>query len=180
MEPQMIKPVLIALSLTVATSAYAAPEKSWWDNFKESIVGTEETQDAKQAKSHEDSGEQRSEKNKEPKEAKRTQLNAQEKARLQAWLSANNADQQRKGKGLPKGLQKKLDRGGELPPGWKRKIQAGDKLTNEEYEQAVRIPDSIRAEIKIPEDVVEIIRVGDQAATVIREGREVIDIIRGL
>lgn len=176
----MFKPVLIALSLSVATSAYAAPDKSWWENFKESIVGTDEAQETKQAKSHDDSDKQPAKKDNEPKEAKRTSLNPEEKARLQAWLSANNVDQQRNGKGLPKGLQKKLDRGGELPPGWKRKIQAGDKLTNEEYEQAERIPDAIRAEIKIPADVIEIIRVGDQAATVIRDGREIIDIITGL
>lgn len=170
----MHKYLIASLSLFLSTALHAAPEKSWWDSFKESV-----------GMSQQDNAESDAEENKSEKASKekankgRTSLNEEETARLQAWLTEQNADKLRKGKGLPKGLQKKLERGGELPPGWQRKVGKGDKLTDEEYESATRIPDNIRAEIKIPDDVLEVIQIGDRVGTVVRDGREIIDIITG-
>lgn len=39
--------------------------------------------------------------------------------------AGNNKEKTQKQKTVPHGLQKKVERGGELPPGWKKKIQKG-------------------------------------------------------
>jgi len=164
----MKKLTFALITLLFSSLIHAAPEKSWWDDFKESIGISSQQAEADSE-----------DKAKPEKPKPRTKLTEAETAKLQAWLAEQKADQLRGGKGLPKGLQKKVERGGELPPGWTRKVAAGDRLTEEEYENAQRIPDRIRAEIGIPEEVAEVIQVGDSVATVVRDTREIIDIITG-
>lgn len=53
-----------------------------------------------------------------------------------------------KNKGLPPGLQKKVDRGGELPPGWERKLRKGQVLDSQVYDMARPIDDTMR--VKLP------------------------------
>ena len=48
-----------------------------------------------------------------------------------------------KQKPLPKGLQKKLARGGELPPGWQKKVARGEVLDSDLYAASNRLPDGI-------------------------------------
>jgi len=54
-----------------------------------------------------------------------------------------------KNKGLPPGLQKKLDRGGELPPGWQRKLRKGQVLDARVYELSKPIDDALRAKLPL-------------------------------
>ncbi len=43
-------------------------------------------------------------------------------------------DKDHKGKKhIPKGLQKKMAKGKELPPGWKKKLRVGDRLSDDVY-----------------------------------------------
>lgn len=43
---------------------------------------------------------------------------------------------EKKQKSLNKGMQKKVDRGGELPKGWQKKLVVGEKLDQEVYRQS--------------------------------------------
>jgi len=52
------------------------------------------------------------------------------------------------GRGLPPGLQKKVERGGELPPGWQRKLRKGQVLDSRVYKEAVPIDESMH--VKLP------------------------------
>lgn len=49
----------------------------------------------------------------------------------------NNKIKKVKQKNLPYGLQKKLQRTGELPPGWQKKIQKGEVVSHEVLENGV-------------------------------------------
>ena len=49
---------------------------------------------------------------------------------------------------LPKGLQKKVARGGELPPGWQKKLQKGEVLEQSVVEHGQ--PVSSQLKVKLP------------------------------
>jgi len=53
------------------------------------------------------------------------------------------------GKGLPPGLQKKMERGGRLPPGWERKLKKGTVLDPQVYEMAVPVSDSMHVSVPV-------------------------------
>ncbi len=92
-------------------------------------------------------------------------------------------DDEGKGKGkgkkpkkLPKGLQMKLERGGELPPGWQQKFQRGEVVDAEVYAQARAIsPATLGGLATIPGT--EVIQVGDRVARVLTSTREILDVI---
>ncbi|MGL5048256.1 MAG: hypothetical protein ACRC6S_12035 [Shewanella sp.] len=44
-------------------------------------------------------------------------------------------DHHKKDKGLPPGLQKKIDNGERLPPGWQKKLHRGDILEHDIYDR---------------------------------------------
>ncbi len=46
----------------------------------------------------------------------------------------------KKPKPLPPGLQKKVDRGGELPPGWQKKVIRGEVLDARVYRHSLPLP----------------------------------------
>ncbi|ABM25173.1 MULTISPECIES: hypothetical protein [Shewanella] len=48
-------------------------------------------------------------------------------------FAKNEYEQDKQGKGLPPGLQKKVDRGEPLPPGWQKKLRRGDILELDIY-----------------------------------------------
>ena len=43
-------------------------------------------------------------------------------------------------KSLPPGLQKKVERGGELPPGWQKKVARGEVMDAEVYAHSRPLP----------------------------------------
>lgn len=49
---------------------------------------------------------------------------------------------------LPKGLQKKAARGGELPPGWEKKLKKGEVLDQAVVSHGTPVPDGVR--LKLP------------------------------
>ena len=52
---------------------------------------------------------------------------------------------------LPKGLQKKVARGGELPPGWQKKLRKGEVLDQSVLEKAEPVPKQVRVKLPIGE-----------------------------
>ena len=49
----------------------------------------------------------------------------------------------KKHKSLPKGLQKKVARGGQLPPGWQKKVERGEVLDSDLYAASSDLPRGI-------------------------------------
>ncbi|WP_114695171.1 hypothetical protein [Motiliproteus coralliicola] len=81
-------------------------------------------------------------------------------------------------KSLPKGLQKKLARGGELPPGWQRKLQPGDNLTAEMLDQAEPLPRELDRVLEHSETVrTDVIKLKDKVVRVARGEGTVLDVI---
>lgn len=84
--------------------------------------------------------------------------------------------QQEKQKSLPYGLEKKLQRGGDLPPGWEKKIVPGDRLDRDIYRQSERLPDDLdRAIGRIAGE--ENRRIGNKIIRVLEGDATVIDVI---
>lgn len=52
---------------------------------------------------------------------------------------------------LPKGLQKKVARGGELPPGWQKKLQKGEVLEPEVMSHGEPVPERVRVRLPVAE-----------------------------
>jgi hypothetical protein len=52
---------------------------------------------------------------------------------------------------LPKGLQKKVARGGELPPGWQKKLQRGEVLEPEVVRYGEPVPERVRLKLPVAE-----------------------------
>lgn len=80
-------------------------------------------------------------------------------------------------KSLPKGLQKKLARGGELPPGWQKKFQRGEVLDAETYRNAERLPTELLNRITGRNDAVELLQVGDRILRVTEGRGTILDVI---
>ncbi len=75
-----------------------------------------------------------------------------------------------KQKPLPSGLQKKVERGGELPPGWETKLKAGEVLDEQVYAKGKVIK-------PVDKKGDELIRVEDKILKVHKQTREVREII---
>ena len=81
-------------------------------------------------------------------------------------------------KSLPRGLKKKLKRGGKLPPGWQRKLRRGDIL-HYSYRN-LREPIPYRLRQRLPDydrPRYELIKIRHQIVRVSRGGGTILDII---
>ncbi|WP_299195664.1 hypothetical protein [uncultured Amphritea sp.] len=84
--------------------------------------------------------------------------------------------QKDKQKSIPQGLEKKLQRGGDLPPGWEKKIIPGDRLDRDLYRQSERLPDELdRAIGRVAGE--ENRRIGNKIIRVLEGDATVIDVI---
>ena len=77
-------------------------------------------------------------------------------------------------KKLPKGLEKKMARGGTLPPGWQKKLNRGEVIDKETYRYAKPLPDRIIAQLPVaPVGTItveikgEIVRLAEATMTII-------------
>lgn len=82
-----------------------------------------------------------------------------------------------KQKNLPYGLQKKLQRGGQLPPGWQTKVARGEVLDDEILRHSERLPDDLVRRLPVLRDGTEIRRVGDKVVRVMEGNGTVLDVI---
>ncbi len=82
-------------------------------------------------------------------------------------------------KELPKGLQKKLERGGELPPGWQKKLARGEVLDPALRGYAEPLPRDLLDRMYYDADVVadEVLRIQDKVVRVSKGQGTIIDII---
>ena len=81
-----------------------------------------------------------------------------------------------KQRALPQGLQKKLDRGGQLPPGWEKKVVAGEVLDYELYRHSERLPYDLDRELGRAAGE-EYRRVGNKVVRMLEGDATVIDVI---
>lgn len=70
-----------------------------------------------------------------------------------------------------------MDRGGELPPGWKKKLEIGETLDSEVAEQSRKLPEEILKRLPEIEEGIEILEVGDEIIKVVEDSLEIIDIL---
>ncbi|MEW4981577.1 MAG: hypothetical protein AB1Y26_12175 [Cycloclasticus sp.] len=85
--------------------------------------------------------------------------------------------QKNKSKNMPYGLQKKLERGGQLPPGWQTKVARGEVLDADILRHSERIPYELERRLPALRDGEEIRRVGDKVVRVLEGNGTVIDVI---
>jgi hypothetical protein len=84
--------------------------------------------------------------------------------------------QKDKQKPIPQGLEMKLQRGGNLPPGWESKVVPGDRLDRELYRQSEPLPDDLdRAIGRVAGE--ENRRLGNKVIRVLEGDATVIDVI---
>lgn len=86
-------------------------------------------------------------------------------------------NQKYKKKKLPYGLQKKLERGGELPPGWQNKVVKGEVLDGGLLERSVRVPEELTRRLPELRDGSEYRRLGDKVVRVLGGNGTVVDVI---
>lgn len=79
--------------------------------------------------------------------AKARRFNDEEQRRVREHYLGDQSPQQGKGKNkqkrIPPGLQKKLERTGQLPPGWQNKVAAGEVLDSDLYSRSEPLPDEL-------------------------------------
>jgi len=80
-------------------------------------------------------------------------------------------------KALPHGLQKKLARDGQLPPGWQNKVVRGEVLDGDILKQSTYLPSELSRRLPTLEEGVEIRRVGDKVVRVLEGNGTIIDVI---
>lgn len=82
-----------------------------------------------------------------------------------------------KKKELPKGLQKKLERGGELPPGWQKKLNRGEVLDPDLRYQSERLPEELLDRLQGEDVATEILRIQDKIIRVSKGQGTIVDMI---
>ncbi|WP_286237225.1 hypothetical protein [Neptuniibacter halophilus] len=80
-------------------------------------------------------------------------------------------------KSLPYGLQKKLARDGQLPPGWQKKLTRGEILDGDLLDQAELLPDELLDRLQGRDLASEIIRLKDKVVRVGKGEGTIIDVI---
>ena len=83
----------------------------------------------------------------------------------------------KKGKNLPYGLQKKIDRGGQLPPSWEDKVARGQVLDGETLRYSEHLPEELVRRLPSARDGEVIRRVGDKIVRVAQGNGTILDVI---
>nr|WP_067295742.1 hypothetical protein [Marinobacterium profundum] len=94
-----------------------------------------------------------------------------------AGFEGNSDDGQGKHKTLPSGLQKKLDRGGELPPGWQKKVTRGEVLEPDLIRHAQRLPADLNQRLRGYDAGTELLLLEDRVVRVATGQGTVLDVI---
>jgi len=95
----------------------------------------------------------------------------------QQYAASGTGQYKGKKKELPKGLQKKLERGGELPPGWQKKLQRGEILDPQMRYRSNRLPRDLLSRLRAEDAVTEILRIQDKIIRVVKGQGTIVDII---
>ncbi len=100
---------------------------------------------------------------------------------IQGYVAAHVVREQHPGRGrhpreLPRGLQKKLDRGGSLPPGWETKLRKGQILPPEVYRHCEPLPREIVAQLPPPPPGTILVAVSGKVVRLLQATREILDV----
>jgi hypothetical protein len=82
----------------------------------------------------------------------------------------------RKSKGLPKGLQKKVAGGGDLPPGWQTKVAKGEVLDQGVYRHAVPLPRELTMKLPPAPDGTVLVKVEGKVIRLYEATRTILDV----
>ncbi|WP_432473230.1 hypothetical protein [Amphritea sp. HPY] len=138
---------IVSLSLTLIAGVYAQPvlakKPDWAGQGKQEHTPKESEHSAVEKVESGDAAERFDNEG----------FSSYERARIRGYFLEGNdesgVDSKGQGRGkdksrsLPRGLQKKLARGGELPPGWQKKVAAGEVLDEELYDGSEALPDDL-------------------------------------
>jgi Ni/Co efflux regulator RcnB len=78
---------------------------------------------------------------------------------------------------IPKGLQKKYERTGELPPGWQKKIQRGEVLPIDIYHQGRELPYDLRRQLPVGPVGSKIIEIEGKVIRLMAGTRMILDVL---
>lgn len=78
---------------------------------------------------------------------------------------------------LPRGLEKKYQRTGELPPGWQKKINRGEILPVDIYNYGHQLPVDLRRSLPLGPVGSKVIEVEGKVIRLMENTREIIDIL---
>ncbi len=82
----------------------------------------------------------------------------------------------KKQKKLPRGLQKKVARGGALPPGWQKKVARGEVMDPVVYEQSRPLPPELVRTLPPPPAGTVIVTVEGKAVRLLEATRTILDV----
>ncbi len=82
----------------------------------------------------------------------------------------------KKQKKLPRGLQKKVARGGALPPGWQKKVARGEVMDPVVYEQSRPLPLELVRTLPPPPAGTVIVTVEGKAVRLLEATRTILDV----
>ena len=71
---------------------------------------------------------------------------------------------------LPPGLEKKVERGGELPPGWEKKLVVGHILDDDIYAHA-------RVVIPVGDDGIATVEIGGRVLRLLQDTHSIVEIL---
>lgn len=90
-------------------------------------------------------------------------------------LLANSAfskqDKEKRQKGLPPGLEKKINNGGSLPPGWKKKLEVGKPIDKDVYKHGKIV-------VPVDDKGLVTVEIGGKLVQLYKSTREVVKILK--
>jgi Ni/Co efflux regulator RcnB len=94
---------------------------------------------------------------------------------IRAHLNGSERKAAKQRQELPYGLQKKIARGGSLPPGWRDKVVPGHSLDYQVYRQGESLPGDLLRRLPPPPVGSEIIRVDEKIILLNTTTRTILD-----
>jgi hypothetical protein len=180
MKLRILLCALISISSSSVYSEEAELQEASKPTWLERLFGAKEQGDKNEAiESSDESVEQaKAEKKKAKAEhaTKEEKFSDEEREVLAGWQNGN-ASWKKSNKPLAPGLKKKLERGGELPAGWEKKLAVGQVLEPDLDAQSESLPEETLKRLPKTEAGTEILRVGDEIISVIEHSREILDIL---
>jgi hypothetical protein len=81
-----------------------------------------------------------------------------------------------KGKSLPPGLAKKVERGESLPPGWQKKLVKGETMSADVYRQCHPLPDDVIVRLPPPPSGTILVTIEGKVVRLARATLEILDV----
>lgn len=82
----------------------------------------------------------------------------------------------KKSKGLPRGLAKKVERGGNLPPGWQRRCVRGEIMPIEVYQHCEPLPPEVVVKLPATPPGTITVTLDGRAIRLLQATREILDV----